>query len=280
MVTRGHHASSSRHPHHSRTKSSRRRVLRRILGFGLALPFLGALVAMVRRVQATDVPADVTVPPDVPVGLSVVEAVIIHAGIERHRARVLGTVHAPGLPDRPGHRRRGGVPLPRFPVPRGRHGRVRSRRAAAHSRFGSNRTRQPEAGLPVPPERPGQGPVLTLPWGTIGDLATAAFVVAAVSGVAVAVPYDTQDALRVDRGHAPRQSRGSVLPQRALLGRPAVPGADAGPCVGPPASEHRASREPGRVAAPRADAAAAGLHHALGVHAARRCRRPVRRCAS
>jgi len=46
----------------------------------------------------------------------------------------------------------------------------------------------------VPPERPGHRPVITLPWGTIGDLATAAFVVAAASGVAVAVPYDTQDA--------------------------------------------------------------------------------------
>jgi Rieske Fe-S protein len=78
MVTRGHHAPSSRHAHHRRHASSRRRVLREILGFGLALPFLGALVAMVRRVQATNVPADVTVPPDVPVGLSVVESVIVH----------------------------------------------------------------------------------------------------------------------------------------------------------------------------------------------------------
>ena len=47
----------------------------------------------------------------------------------------------------------------------------------------------------MPPERRGHRPVITLPWGTIGDLATAAFVVAAASGVAVAVPYDTQDAL-------------------------------------------------------------------------------------
>jgi quinol-cytochrome oxidoreductase complex cytochrome b subunit len=51
-----------------------------------------------------------------------------------------------------------------------------------------------EAGLPVPPERREHRSVITLPWGTIGDLATAAFVVAAASGVAVAVPYDTQDA--------------------------------------------------------------------------------------
>jgi Rieske Fe-S protein len=53
-------------------------VLRRVLGVGLALPFLGALAAMVRRVQVTNVPADVTVPADVPVGLSVVESVIVH----------------------------------------------------------------------------------------------------------------------------------------------------------------------------------------------------------
>ena len=49
--------------------------------------------------------------------------------------------------------------------------------------------------MPVRPERGGQAPVITLPWGTIGDLATAAFAVAAVSGAALAVPYDTQDAL-------------------------------------------------------------------------------------
>ena len=33
---------------------------------------------MVRRVQATNVPADVAIPADVPVGLSVVESVIVH----------------------------------------------------------------------------------------------------------------------------------------------------------------------------------------------------------
>jgi Rieske Fe-S protein len=53
-------------------------VLRQILGIGLALPFVAGLVAMVRRVQATNVPADVTVPADVPVGLSALESVIVH----------------------------------------------------------------------------------------------------------------------------------------------------------------------------------------------------------
>ena len=78
MVTRGHHAPSPRHAPHRKPTSSRRHVLRRVLAFGLALPFLGGLVAMVRRVQATNVPADVMVPPDVPVGLSLVESVLVH----------------------------------------------------------------------------------------------------------------------------------------------------------------------------------------------------------
>jgi Rieske Fe-S protein len=44
---------------------------------GLGLSFLGALVAMLRRVQASSAPAPVVIPPDVPVGLSVVESVIV-----------------------------------------------------------------------------------------------------------------------------------------------------------------------------------------------------------
>ena len=43
------------------------------------------------------------------------------------------------------------------------------------------------------PEPSVSAAVFTSRWGTLGDLATAAFVVAAVSGVVVAVPYDTQD---------------------------------------------------------------------------------------
>jgi Rieske Fe-S protein len=53
-------------------------VLRHIFAFGLTIPFFGSLVAMLRRVQATSVPATVTIPPDVSVGLSVVESVIVH----------------------------------------------------------------------------------------------------------------------------------------------------------------------------------------------------------
>lgn len=53
-------------------------MLRRILAFGLTIPFFGSLVVMLRRVQAVSVPATVTIPPDVSVGLSVVESVIVH----------------------------------------------------------------------------------------------------------------------------------------------------------------------------------------------------------
>jgi Rieske Fe-S protein len=56
---------------------SRRRVLRRILAVGLTIPFAGALVAMLRRVQAAGVSAPITIPPDVPVGLSVVDSVVV-----------------------------------------------------------------------------------------------------------------------------------------------------------------------------------------------------------
>jgi len=44
------------------------------------------------------------------------------------------------------------------------------------------------------PDPPGPGPILSTPVGTFGDLAAAAFIVAAASGVAVAVPYRPGDA--------------------------------------------------------------------------------------
>jgi Rieske Fe-S protein len=53
-------------------------MLRQALALGLAAPFLGALVAMLRRVQAAAVPQAIAIPPDVPVGLSVIEGAIVH----------------------------------------------------------------------------------------------------------------------------------------------------------------------------------------------------------
>jgi Rieske Fe-S protein len=55
----------------------RRRFLRRLAGVVLGVPLVAALVAMLRREQARDVPAVVSIPPDVPIGLSVVESVIV-----------------------------------------------------------------------------------------------------------------------------------------------------------------------------------------------------------
>lgn len=77
MVYRRHLSSPARAPQHQ-ARRSRRSLLRRALSIGLALPFAGALVTMLRRTQAAHVPADVTVPPDVPVGLSLVESVLVH----------------------------------------------------------------------------------------------------------------------------------------------------------------------------------------------------------
>jgi nitrite reductase/ring-hydroxylating ferredoxin subunit len=57
--------------------TSRRSVLQRILAAGLTLPFIGILVAMLRREQTASVPATVVIPPDVPIGLSVLEAAIV-----------------------------------------------------------------------------------------------------------------------------------------------------------------------------------------------------------
>ena len=56
----------------------RRRFLRRLAGVALGLPLVAALVAMLRREQAREVPAVVSIPADVPAGLSVVESVIVY----------------------------------------------------------------------------------------------------------------------------------------------------------------------------------------------------------
>lgn len=54
---------------------------------GMALPLLGALAAMLRRVQSRQVPSAVPLPGDVATGLSVVESVVV----QREPG---GTIHA------------------------------------------------------------------------------------------------------------------------------------------------------------------------------------------
>jgi Rieske Fe-S protein len=44
----------------------------------LGIPLAGALVAMLRRVQASQQPVTFSIPPDVVVGLSVVDAALVH----------------------------------------------------------------------------------------------------------------------------------------------------------------------------------------------------------
>lgn len=54
--------------------------MRKLLWTGLALPFAGALVAMLRDLRAASPPVSVAIPPDLPVGLSVLGGVIMHRG--------------------------------------------------------------------------------------------------------------------------------------------------------------------------------------------------------
>jgi Rieske Fe-S protein len=48
------------------------------MGVVLGVPLVAALVAMLRREQAREVPSVVSIPPDVPTGLSVVESAIVY----------------------------------------------------------------------------------------------------------------------------------------------------------------------------------------------------------
>jgi Rieske Fe-S protein len=65
---------ASRLPH----APPRRRFLRRLAGVALGVPLVAALVAMLRREQAGEVPSVVSIPTDVPTGLSVVESAIVY----------------------------------------------------------------------------------------------------------------------------------------------------------------------------------------------------------
>jgi len=61
-------------------RHSRRQLLRRALAVGLAVPLLGALLAMLRRVQAFSRPETVNIPADVSVGLSIVDSALVFRG--------------------------------------------------------------------------------------------------------------------------------------------------------------------------------------------------------
>ena len=56
----------------------RRRFFRRLAGVALGLPLVAALVAMLRREQARELPVVVPIPADVPTGLSVVDSAIVY----------------------------------------------------------------------------------------------------------------------------------------------------------------------------------------------------------
>lgn len=58
-------------------RHARRRLLRRLLAAAFGLPLLAALGAMLRHELDRERPRDVTIPADVPVGLSIVDAVIV-----------------------------------------------------------------------------------------------------------------------------------------------------------------------------------------------------------
>lgn len=64
------------HPHPA--SASRRRTLKRGLAALLALPFAAALVAMLGSVRRSQQPVAFLIPGDVPMGLSIVEGVIVH----------------------------------------------------------------------------------------------------------------------------------------------------------------------------------------------------------
>ena len=57
---------------------SRRQVLRRLLGFAIAVPVIGSLVEMLSRVREVNQAPPVMIPADVPLGFSVVEPALVY----------------------------------------------------------------------------------------------------------------------------------------------------------------------------------------------------------
>jgi nitrite reductase/ring-hydroxylating ferredoxin subunit len=59
-------------------QQSRRRLLRRVLAFTIAVPLVGSLAEMLGRVRAVNQPAPVVIPADVALGFSVVESALVY----------------------------------------------------------------------------------------------------------------------------------------------------------------------------------------------------------
>lgn len=72
---------------HPEVSPSRRTLLRRVLAVGLGVPLFGGLLAMLRRVQHRQVPGTVTLPNDLPAGLTALGAVVVQRDDD-------GTLHA------------------------------------------------------------------------------------------------------------------------------------------------------------------------------------------
>ena len=60
------------------SRFSRHQTLRRALSALLALPFVAALIAMLGSARRNQQPSEFPVPADVPVGLSVVDGLVVH----------------------------------------------------------------------------------------------------------------------------------------------------------------------------------------------------------
>ena len=131
--------------------------------------------------------------------------------------RLLGAVHAPGLPHRSRDRRRGGVPVPWVAVPARRHRGGRPRHPSAPPlahRAGPGVRRMDGPCLLTGSRRPPSCPTRV---GTFGDIATAA--VHRRRGVRRRRRHSlsARRRVRLHRDDAAGQSRRRVLPEPALL---------------------------------------------------------------
>lgn len=63
---------------HGNQRITRRTLIRKVLGVSVGLPALGLLASMIQQVRERDLPTRVTLPPDLPTGLSVRDGVLVN----------------------------------------------------------------------------------------------------------------------------------------------------------------------------------------------------------